>query len=185
LGGLAIGHVELRGEFLHFLLPICLPIQDAAHIRTSLLPRLALQQLGARVSPTFALGHKNVPPMQTILQALERAERVEAGIGNIIGQHQLVPVLRYHSHRGLLHGTFALALPPPQELQSLDHRISRNMALKPNHSQQHGKETPHVAVMIDQLIEIAGLVFAATDLADCDHIFFQLLSGNRLKNSSP
>ena len=59
--------IELRSEFVEFLLALCLTVQHAADVRPSLAPGLSLQQLRAGIAPPFTLGQINVKPMQAVL----------------------------------------------------------------------------------------------------------------------
>src|SRR5215813_3919552 len=91
-GHSSVGLVQLLGQFLQRRFGGDREIQHSADRRTSRLPTLPLEQLGARVAPTLTGVHKDVAAHQTVLQACQGAEGVEAPINRAIRlNHQPLP----------------------------------------------------------------------------------------------
>ena len=91
---------------------------------------------------------------------------------NFIGQHQSAPVLGYHRQRRPFHGNFTLALSAAQEGQCLEYWVRGYRAAELDGLKQQREEAPHLTVMIDQLVKIAGFILAAAEFVHRLHIFF-------------
>jgi hypothetical protein len=80
--------------------------------------------------------------------------------------------LGYHRQGRLVHRHFALAFSTAQEGQRSQYGVRGRRAAKFDRLQQHRKETPHLTVMVDELVKIARFVFATAQLIHSLNIFF-------------
>ncbi len=87
-----IRSVKLVGEPLEFGRRCLSASERAAHLATNDIPRGAMQELGAWVTPALARQNEDIATAERVLESFERAERVVPPIDTpLVAEHEAAP----------------------------------------------------------------------------------------------
>jgi hypothetical protein len=157
-GRLPVGRVEYLAEPRQGHVAVrCVP-EAPADLWPGRFPVRALEQVGAGIAPALAGLDRDVPPMQTVAQPLQRAEGIGAPVDALAGLQDVgLPGLR-DERLGRL-GEFwpALSFDLPQELQRVQDRLAAAGRPEAERAQQPGQELPHHAVARQEIVVVVIL----------------------------